>query len=93
MAQNARLTMTWFTWLALACAVPLIAAVGLTAFGAMRWADATQSLTARLEAGRAPPVSARYDAREIESLPMPVQRYFGAALKPARLSSLHPRSK
>lgn len=84
MAQNARLTMTWFTWLALACAVLVIAAVGLTAFGAMRWADATQSLTARLEAGRVPPVPARYDVREIESLPMPVQRYFHAALTPGQ---------
>ena len=84
MAQNAPQFMTWFTWLALACAVLVIAAVGLTAFGAMRWADATQSLTARLEAGRVPPVPARYDAREIESLPMPVQRYFRAALTPGQ---------
>jgi hypothetical protein len=82
--------MTWFFWFVLVAAVPAIAAVGLTAFGSMRWAAAMQSLTARLEAGRVPASAAsaaapaRYDAREIEGLPPPVQRYFRAALTPGQ---------
>lgn len=82
--------MTWFTWLVLIAAVLVIAAVGLTAFGSMRWAAAMQSLTADLEAGRVPPAAAsaaaraRYDASEIEGLPLPVQRYFRAALTPGQ---------
>ena len=79
--------MTWFTGLVLIAAVLGIAAVGLTAFGSMRWAEATQSLTAGLEAGRVPPATgspARYDASELDSLPTPVQRYFRAALTPGQ---------
>lgn len=38
-------------------------------------------MRARLEAARLAPVSTRYDAREIESLPAPVQRFFRAVLK------------
>jgi hypothetical protein len=72
--------MTWFTWLVLIAAVLVIAAVGLTTVGSMRWGEATQSLTAHLETGRMPPSHARYDASELERLPVPVQRYFRAVL-------------
>jgi hypothetical protein len=73
--------MTWFTWLVLAAALLVVVAVGLAAVGSVRWAQATQSLTDRLEAGRVPASSTRrYDARELVGLPAPVQRYFGAAL-------------
>ena len=75
--------MTWFTWLVVIAAVLVIAAAGLTAFGAMRWAKAMQSFTAELEAGRVPPSAAaptRYDERELEGLPAPVQRFFRAVL-------------
>jgi hypothetical protein len=76
--------MTWFSWLAFITAVVVIAALGLTAFGSMRWAAAAQSLTADLDAGRVPPSAAspaRFHASEIEGLPVPVQRYFRAVLK------------
>lgn len=79
--------MTWFTWIALAAVALAIAALGLTALGSMRWAAATQSLTADLEAGRVPLTAGhptRYDASEIEGLPAPVQRYFRAALTPGQ---------
>ena len=79
--------MIGFTWFVLIAAVLLIAAVGLTVFGSMRWAEETQALTADLEAGSVPPAAglpARYDASEIEGLPVPVQRYFRAALKPGQ---------
>ena len=78
--------MTWLLWLGLALCVLAVAAVGLSAYGARLWADASETLLGKLEAGRVdhkqdgkPP--ARYDARELEGLPAPVQRYFRAALK------------
>jgi hypothetical protein len=79
--------MTWLVWLVV-CGVALaIAAVGLTAFGEHRWAGEMTALQARLEAGRldgkpgSSPPPTRYDARELEGLPAPVQRYFRAVLK------------
>jgi hypothetical protein len=79
--------MTWLIWLVLTLCLLAVAAVGLSAFGARRWGDASQLLWGSLEAGRidgkrgekSPPT--RYDARELESLPAPVQRYFRAVLK------------
>ncbi|GCL64685.1 DUF6920 family protein [Pseudaquabacterium pictum] len=82
--------MTWLTWLLLVAAVLLAGAVGLTVLGSVRWAAATQSLRASLEAGRAPASAApaavptRYDVQEIAGLPAPVQRYFRAALTPGQ---------
>jgi hypothetical protein len=64
-----------------------LAAVGLSAYGEHRWSGAAQLLSGSLDAGRiddkrngnSPPT--RYDARELEGLPAPVQRYFRAVLK------------
>jgi hypothetical protein len=74
--------MTWPLWLGLLLAV---AAAGVSAYGCKRWADAMRALTRRLEAARlddkarsASPV--RFDSRELEGLPRPVQRYFRAVL-------------
>jgi hypothetical protein len=55
--------------------------LGLAAFGAARWAGATKALLGQLEASRQPATAERYDARELEGLPAPVQRYFRAVLK------------
>jgi Family of unknown function (DUF6920) len=79
--------MTWLLWLGLVLCVLAVAAVGLSAYGSRRWAGATRTLVRSLEAGRvaarqdgqAPPT--RYDARELEGLPAPVQRYFRAVLE------------
>jgi hypothetical protein len=79
--------MTWLPWLGLALCVLAAAAIGLSAFGGRRWAGAMQALQDSLEAGRidgrsdgtTPPT--RYDARELEGLPAPVERYFRAVLK------------
>lgn len=78
--------MTWLQWLGLVLCVLAVAAVGLSAYGSRRWTDATRTLTSRLEAARLdeksrPPSPARYDSRELEGLPAPVQRYFRAVLK------------
>ena len=79
--------MTWLLWLGLLLGLLALAAVGLAAYGERRWAGEMQALQGSLQAGRidgrqagkSPPT--RYDAREIEGLPAPVQRFFGAVLK------------
>ena len=73
--------MMWLKWLVLAFGVLALVAMGAAAYGATRWAETTQMLLARLEAARLPPAIDRYDAREIEGLPAPVQRYFRSVLK------------
>ena len=78
--------MTWLLWIGLVLSLLAIAAVGLSAYGTKRWTESMRMLTGRLEAGRInekvrPPSPARFDARELEGLPAPVQRYFRAVLK------------
>jgi hypothetical protein len=78
--------MTWMLWLGLLLCLLVATAVGLSAYGAKLWADSMRTLTGRLEAARIedkvrPPSPARFDSRELEGLPAPVQRYFRAALK------------
>jgi hypothetical protein len=58
-----------------------VALIGLNVMGAWRWAGSTRALLARLESTRQAPAPARYDVRELEGLPPPVQRYFRAALR------------
>jgi len=79
--------MTWWLWVGVCLAVLAFTAVGLTALGEHRWAGEVNALQARLEAGRldgkpgATFLPTRYDARELDGLPAPVQRYFRAVLK------------
>ena len=77
--------MTWLLWLGLVLCLLVVAAVGLGAYGVKRWSDTTQALTRTLDAARIddraqPRSPPRYDSRELEGLPAPVQRYFRAAL-------------
>ena len=77
--------MTGITWMALVfggfVAVLLVLAMVLSTYGRQRWAKATQALLRQLETARDPATRPAYDAREIEGLPAPVQRYFRAVLK------------
>ena len=73
--------MNALTWTALGFGLVVAAGVGSIAFGSSRWAGATQTQMAKLEAVRLPAPAGHYDAREIEGLPAPVQRYFRAVLK------------
>lgn len=73
--------MTGITWIAIGIAVLLVAVLTLVLIGNARWARATAAQMERLEAARVPAAAGRYDAREIVALPVPVQRYFRAALK------------
>jgi hypothetical protein len=78
--------MTWLLWLGVVVGVLVVAAIGLARYGARHWADLIRTHTSQLESSRVdgegrPPSPARYDARELEGLPAPVQRYFRAVLK------------
>lgn len=55
--------------------------LGAAGYGKARWASGTRKLRARLEAAREPVEPKVFDARELEGLPAPVQRFFLAALK------------
>jgi hypothetical protein len=78
--------MTWLLWAGLVLCFLGVAAVGLRGYGSKRWTDSTLALARGLDAGRIdarvdPPRPTRYDLRELEGLPAPVQRYFRAVLK------------
>ena len=73
--------MNALTWTAFGFGSVVAAGIGLVAFGSSRWAIATQTQMAKLEAARLAMPVGRYDARELEGLPAPVQRYFRAVLK------------
>lgn len=79
--------MTGLLWLGVCLIVLAFAAVGLTALGERRWAREVNALQAAIEAsrmdGKLGPTALpkRHDARELEGLPAPVQRYFRAVLK------------
>ena len=73
--------MTWIGWAALALGALVAGLLRLAAYGSSRWAEATRVLIGQLNAARLPMAVMRYDARELEGLPAPVQRYFRAVLK------------
>ena len=79
--------MTGLLWLGLCIAALGVAVIGLTALGERRWAREVTALQAGLERGRLDgkpgpgSLPTHYDARELEGLPAPVQRYFRAVLK------------
>ena len=73
--------MVWCKGVGLAIGVLALVVVCAAAYGTWCWAEGTKALRARLEAARLPPATTRYDARDIESLPAPVQRFFRAVLK------------
>jgi hypothetical protein len=74
--------MAWVQWLSLAIVAAALPAGALYAYGAWRWTADTRALLARLEAARsALPSPVRYDERELDGLPAPVQRFFRAVLR------------
>ena len=68
--------MNAWVWTAGALAIVVTTGIGLVAFGSSRWANATHTQMARLEAAKLPVPAGRYDALELEGLPAPVQRTF-----------------
>ena len=62
-------------------ALLLLLAIGAAIYGSRRWEQGTREILTQLEAARISPASAGYDARELEGMPAPVQRYFRLALQ------------
>ena len=80
--------MMWLTWAGPAVFLLAAAAAGASTYGAKRWAGKTLALArgldrarARAGAGVGPPPPTRYNPRELEGLPAPVQRYFRTVLR------------
>ena len=78
--------MTCLLWFGLLPCLLAVAVVGISAYGSHRWTDAALTLARELEAARIdakvnPSGPTRYDPRELEGLPAPVQRYLRAVLK------------
>ena len=77
--------MTMLLWLGIALGGLVALAMGLRAVGASRWARMIRAHTTPLESdsvdarGRLPSPT-RFDPRELEGLPAPVQHYFRAVL-------------
>lgn len=72
--------MVWIKWMGVALGALVLLAAALAAYGSSRWAQGTRTLLSRLDAARVQSSTARYDARNLEGLPAPVQRYFRTAL-------------
>jgi hypothetical protein len=72
--------MTWMKWLLWALVLLALLLVAMSAYGQWRWSGLTQGLLDRMEAAKQTPSPARFDARELDGLPAPVQRFFRAAL-------------
>jgi hypothetical protein len=77
--------MTVLLWLGIGLAALAVLVIGLRAVGDVRWVELIRTHTTQLESGtvdaRGRPTSpARFDARELEGLPPPVQRYFRTVL-------------
>ena len=59
----------------------LVVVAAATAVGHRRWNGATRTLHARLDGARLPLAVARVDLREIDTLPLPVRRFFRTVLQ------------
>ena len=74
--------MTALKWLGLVLVLLAAALAGALIVGNARWNQWTRELHARLDAARSAPSPAHYDeARELEGLPPPVQRFFRTVLR------------
>lgn len=67
-------------WTVRSAGLAVAAGIGLVALGRSHWQASTRARMAGLEAARLSTPADRYDAREIEGLPVPVQRCFRAVL-------------
>ena len=73
--------MTWINWLGWTALLIAVGWAALAVMGSSRWRQATRALETQLEAARTAPAAKRYDMRELEGLPPPVERYSRSVLK------------
>lgn len=72
--------MGWIGWVGCSLLSLALVAVALLVLGRWHWIRLTNELAIQLEAGRADVQPLRYETRELDGLPPPVQRYFRVAL-------------
>jgi hypothetical protein len=75
----------------IALIIVALAAVGAVFYGNSCWQEKTKILHAKMQAVRLPIAPTAYDARELETLPPPVKRYFRTVLQEgqAMIASVH----
>jgi hypothetical protein len=73
--------MSVLKWLGAFVALVVVVVLALIAWGRLRWDGLTNELASRLQAARSATAITRYDERELQGLPAPVQRYFRAVLR------------
>ena len=74
----------WIKVFSVTFALLVLAALAIFFYGRYRWKTETDAMRARMEAERRPHAVSAYDAKELDALPAPVQRYFRAALAPGQ---------
>lgn len=72
--------MTWLNWLGPSIVGLLVLITALRTYGRQRWTGLTTQLGARVDAARTKPKPGCLDWRELDSLPLPVQRFFRTTL-------------
>ena len=72
--------MSWKTILYIMLRLAVIIVIALV-YGSIRWRSATKEMHAKLEEARLSIKTTRYDSKELNGLPAPVQRYFRAVLR------------
>lgn len=75
------MTTSALTWLGATLAALPVGVAALSLAGRGRWARASAALRQRLLSNRTEAWPLRFDARELDALPAPVQRYFRAVLR------------
>ncbi|MFN7964967.1 MAG: DUF6544 family protein [Acidobacteriota bacterium] len=70
----------WLELVVLAVVVSTVIGVAAVVFGRSRWRRGTERLRADLASYRLPVARSRFDQRELQGLPAPVQRFFRATL-------------
>jgi hypothetical protein len=73
--------MAWTGWLGLVTLGLLAGVLAVVSWGQRRWNRVTDELLRGIESQRQRAVPGHYDVRELDGLPEPVQRYFGAVLR------------
>lgn len=71
----------WWYVIAVVFVLPAFLIAAAIFLGADRWQSETRELYAKMETARVPIAPTLYDPRELEGLPVPVQKYFRTVLK------------
>jgi hypothetical protein len=74
----------WWKIMAISIIVLAVVIAGVIFYGVKRWQVRTNELQTKIKTAQSPLTPKTYDPRELENLPVPVQRYFRNVLKEAQ---------